>query len=105
VSGGTTATLTLPNIQWSDAGSYTCWITNVYGYTNTAAATLSVGGQFAATVLPENGARDRHVALGSDGSNLFFTLGNAANAGFYRLSGTGWTTLAPIPLPATVADS
>jgi hypothetical protein len=105
VPGATAASLTLPNIQWSDAGSYSCEITNAYGSTNSTAATLTVGGQFAATVLPDNGSRDRHVALGSDGSNLFFTLGNAANAGFYRLSASGWTTLAPIPLPATVDDS
>jgi hypothetical protein len=30
--------------------------------------------------------RDRHVALGSDGTNLFFTRGNTANAGFYAIA-------------------
>ena len=108
VPGATTASLTLPSIQWADAGAYTCGITNAYGGTNSAAATLTVGGDFVSTVLPDAGGRDRHVALGTDGTNLFFTLGNAANAGFYRIpqgSLSGWTTLAPIPLPATVDGS
>ncbi|MCX6927620.1 MAG: immunoglobulin domain-containing protein, partial [Verrucomicrobia bacterium] len=105
VPGGTAASLTLPSVQWADAGSYTCAITNAYGGTNTASATLTVGGEFGSTILPDTGARDRHVALGSDGTNLFFTLGKGADAGFYRMSGAGWTTLAPIPLPATVDDS
>ena len=85
--------------------SYTCGITNVYGGTNTATATLTLGGQFASTVLPEIGGRDRHTAIGSDGTNLFFTLGNTANAAFYRIpegAATGWATLAPIPLSPTV---
>jgi hypothetical protein len=108
IAGATAASLTLPSIEWADAGSYTCAITNAYGGTNTAAATLTVGGEFVSTVLPDTGARDRHVALGSDGANLFFTLGNAANASFYKIPQrdlTGWTTLAPIPLPATVDGS
>jgi len=105
IAGATTASLILPNIQWAAAGSYTCGITNAYGGTNTATATLTIGGQFASTVLPEITGRDRHTALGSDGTNLFFTLGNTASAGFYRIAegaSSGWTTLAPIPLSSTV---
>jgi hypothetical protein len=105
ISGATAASLALPSVQWADAGTYTCAITNAYGGTITVPATLTVGGEFASTVLPDTGGRDRHVALGSDGANLFFTLGNAANAGFYKKSAAGWTTLAPIPLPATVDGS
>ena len=105
VAGATMASLTLTNTQWADAGSFICTITNAFGATNTAVATLTVRGEFVATVLPDPGTRDRHTALGTDGKNLFFTLGNSANAGFYRIpegSLTGWTTLTPIPLPATV---
>lgn len=55
--------------------------------------------------LPESAARDRHVALGSDGTNLYFTLGNQTNAGFYRIPKgftNGWTSLAGLPIPSTV---
>ena len=65
VSGATSASLTLANIQWTDAGSYTCTITNHYGTTNTATATLAVNGEFISTVLPDILPRDRHTALGS----------------------------------------
>jgi sugar lactone lactonase YvrE len=70
-----------------------------------AAATFTTFKAIQAGTLPGTGTRDRHVALGSDGTNLFFTRGNTANAGFYRLpkgATTGWTTLAPIPLSSTV---
>jgi len=55
--------------------------------------------------LPEASARGRHTALGSDGTNLYFTLGNVTNAGFYRIAGratNGWETLAGLPIPSTV---
>src|SRR5262249_46124199 len=55
--------------------------------------------------LPGTGARDRHVGLGSAGTNLFFTRGNRANAGFYRIAKgatSNWTPLASVPLPSTV---
>jgi Concanavalin A-like lectin/glucanases superfamily/Immunoglobulin domain/Immunoglobulin I-set domain len=107
--GGTTASLTLPSVQWGDAGSYSCTISNNYGTTNTAVATLTVEGQFISTVLPDLSSRDRHTALGSDGTNLYFTVGNGGGAAFYRIpegSLTGWTTLASIPTPSTFnADS
>jgi hypothetical protein len=104
LAGATSSTLTLGAVQWSDIGSYTCAITNVYGWTNTTAATLTVLGEWLAADLPESG-RDRHVALGSDGSNLYFTRGNSANAAFYKTAEGAvgsWTTLAAIPTPATV---
>ena len=72
-------------------------------------ATFTLLRSWQSGVLPGTGSRDRHVALGTDGgTNLFFTRGAAANAGFYRIpkgATTGWTTLAPVPLPATVDDS
>ena len=107
ISGATASSYTIPNVQWSDAGGYSCTIANAYPpSTNTTTATLTVGGEFAAMGgLPDSGNRDRHTALGSDGTNLYFTLGRGPNAGFYKMpegiSGS-WTTLAPMPLPATV---
>jgi hypothetical protein len=74
-----------------------------------ASATFTLLGSWQSAVLPETSSRDRHVALGTDGgTNLFFTRGAAANAGFYRIpkgATTGWTTLAAVPLPATVDGS
>jgi hypothetical protein len=70
-----------------------------------ASAPFTLLRSWQSAVLPETGWRDRHAALGADGTNLFFTRGAGANAGFYRIpkgATTGWTTLAPVPLPATV---
>jgi hypothetical protein len=103
--GATMTTLTLPEVQYSDLGAYTCAITNAYGWTNTAPATLTVLGEWLGAGLPESGSRDRHVALGSDGANLYFTRGNSASAGFHKLPAapdSGWVSLAPIPLSSTV---
>lgn len=109
VPGGTNATLTIPSVQWSDIGSYVCTIANAYSpATNTVAVTLSVLGEFASTVPPDTASRNVHVALGSEGTNLFFTMGNVANAPFYKIPEkalTGWTTLAPIPLPASLDNN
>ena len=100
VGGATTDTLILTNVQWTDAGSYTCTITNVYGSTNTTAATLTVAGEFSGAVLPDTGPRDRHSSLGSDGTNLYFTRGSTVNNTFFSMrngSTNGWTTLTSIP--------
>jgi hypothetical protein len=42
VPGATSATLSLASAYFTDAGSYVLWATNGVGYTNTAAATLTV---------------------------------------------------------------
>jgi hypothetical protein len=42
VPGATSATLSLTNLYFTDAGSYVLWATNSAGHTNTAAATLTV---------------------------------------------------------------
>ena len=105
VAGGTAATLTLPSVQWGDVGSYTCTISNTYGSTNTAPATLAISGQFVGLTLPTTAARDRHTALGSDGSYLYFTPGNTPSAEFYRIPQmalTGWTPRASLPTPSTI---
>ncbi|MCX7005143.1 MAG: hypothetical protein NTV22_17955 [bacterium] len=57
--------------------------------------------------LPVSATRDRHVALGSEGTNLYFTMGNTLNAGFYRLpkgssSASDWSSLSALPIPGTV---
>lgn len=56
--------------------------------------------------LPALGTRDRHVALGTEGTNLYFTFGNA-NTNFYRIqkaqvSTSDWGACSPIPLPNVV---
>jgi sugar lactone lactonase YvrE len=79
------------------------------GGSSAASAAFTLLRSWQTAVLPETGSRDRHVALGTDGgTNLFFTRGVGANAGFYRLpkgATAGWTRLAAVPLPATVDDS
>ncbi len=107
VPGGTTASLTLPSVQWGDAGTYTCAISNSYGTITTAPATLAIGGQFVALTLPIATTRDRHTALGSDGSNLYYTPGNTAGAPFYKIPQTalaGWTPLSSLPTPSMSWD-
>jgi hypothetical protein len=42
VPNGTSAILTLPNVQPSNAGNYTCTISNPYGQTNSTIALLSI---------------------------------------------------------------
>jgi hypothetical protein len=42
VAGATSPTLSLANVYFTDAGNYVLWATNSAGYTNTAAATLTV---------------------------------------------------------------
>jgi len=42
IPGATSATLSLTNVYFTDAGSYVLWATNGVGYTNTTAATLTV---------------------------------------------------------------
>ena len=42
--GATGATLTLSNVQVSQSGNYSVWITNLYGSTNSAIAVLNVYG-------------------------------------------------------------
>lgn len=105
IPGATTTTLSIASVQYGDLGSYVCAITNAYGWTNTTAVTLDVLGEWLAAPLPESGPRDRHVALGSDGANLYFTRGNYASAGFYKTTidtAGGWTALTPIPISSTV---
>jgi chitobiase/beta-hexosaminidase-like protein/NHL repeat-containing protein len=74
----------------------------------TASATFALLSDWRSIALPVLGTRDRHVALGSEGTNLFFTRGNSANAGFYRLAKgatSDWDTLASMPLPSTVNNN
>lgn len=54
--------------------------------------------------LPDTDTRDRHTALGSDGANLYWTLGDRMNVPFYRVAkgltnASDWVSLAAMPLP------
>jgi hypothetical protein len=56
--------------------------------------------------LPDTAWRSRHTALGSDGTNIFFTRGAQASPPFYRLprgssAGSDWQTLTPLPVPVS----
>lgn len=63
ISGATSATLTLPQIAMTDAGSYTCVVTNSYGSDTSAAATLTV----IATDQDSDGLPDHEeIAQGTD---------------------------------------
>jgi hypothetical protein len=48
ISGATTATLMLTNIQAADAGSYTVTVTNALGFVTSNPAVLTINGTFAA---------------------------------------------------------
>ncbi len=57
--------------------------------------------------LPETESRDRHTALGSDGTNVFFTLGAQADAPFHRIAigstnNGDWQAMTPLPLPTNL---
>jgi hypothetical protein len=75
VPGATAATLSLPNVYFTDAGSYVLWVTNAAGFTNSAAAVL--------TVMPEptfaNLTNDLVLHMRFDGDYLD-TSGRGNNA-------------------------
>ncbi|MCL6560098.1 MAG: immunoglobulin domain-containing protein, partial [Firmicutes bacterium] len=68
ISGATTATLTVSNAQAADAGSYTCFVSNVVGNVTSNAATLTVNAApiLSATISPTTGAFDKNPANQAD---------------------------------------
>jgi hypothetical protein len=58
IAGATNSSLIIPSVQFSDAGTYSCVITNASGSTNSASAVLSVGANptisYAETVLADD---------------------------------------------------
>jgi hypothetical protein len=83
-SGCTAATLTVTNVDISDAASYRCVVTNAYGSVTSAAATLTVGGG--------------SLCIANPGFEGNFTL----SGGSYI--GNGWTEWESLPGGATGYD-
>ena len=61
IDGATSHTLTINNAQLSDAGSYTCYVSNLAGNTTSIAAVLTVNGTGALVLTPVPG--NQHVNL------------------------------------------
>jgi hypothetical protein len=93
ITGATNATLTLTNVQFTDAGTYSVEITNIYGATLSSNANLTVlpcdpvPGGIAAWWPGEGNANDIiGMNNGTPGGSLSYTNGEAGQA-FY-LNGT-----------------
>ena len=101
VNGATNVSLTLGNIQFYQGGNYICYLTNAFGGTNTVTVNFTPRlTTWQSAALPDMGTRDRQCALGSDGTNLFFTRGSIINNTFCSIpkgATNGWTTLTSIP--------
>lgn len=66
LTGATAATLTLANIQSADAGTYTVVVTNPFGSTTSAPATLTLGSPpNAATLALTTAPQSQHTAAGT----------------------------------------
>jgi hypothetical protein len=86
--GATNATLTLTNVQFSDAGPYAVLVTNTYGSTSGTVATLTV------TVLATASAGgDQTICAGNSTGGLGGSVGGGATGGTWTTTGSG--TFAP----------
>ncbi|MBL9209712.1 MAG: immunoglobulin domain-containing protein [Opitutaceae bacterium] len=66
IASATTSSLALPNVQSADAGTYTVVVTNPFGSTPSAAATLTVGSPTNATTLALVSApQSQHASAGA----------------------------------------
>jgi sugar lactone lactonase YvrE len=80
----TGSSLTLTNVQWSDAGNYTVIITNNYGSVTSSVATLTVGWPPAITSQPTD-------LMVSAGSNVWLSIQVSGDSPFtyqWQLNGT-----------------
>jgi len=79
IAGTTTDTLTIPNAQAANAGSYRCIVTNVVGSVNSNAATLTINGALQVSITSEPIAVLEgvefvvHVIPPPPGQNVLFT--------------------------------
>ena len=79
IAGGTNSTLTLTNVQMSNAGSYTCAVTNAFGGAISSPGTLTVNSSVPASVGINFGADEATVtaaAFGIDPANWFEAADN-----------------------------
>jgi RHS repeat-associated protein len=84
IAGATSATLTLSNVQPSDAATYTVVATNSVGSTTSNGATLTVYTAPVITAQPQN----QTVALGGTASFTVTATGNPAPTYQWRKNGT-----------------
>lgn len=107
LTGQTSATLTLPNVQTADAGAYTCVATNSAGTATSNAATLTVNSAVVGTVpVIVTQPASTTAALGANVS--FTVVATGATSQQWRKNGTAiagatTTTLALNNLTASAA--
>ncbi|MDB6121387.1 MAG: large protein [Pedosphaera sp.] len=84
ISGATTATITITGVQDTDAGSYTCTVTNLAGTATSDPATLTVGHAPALTVTLTNTV----VAPGSNATFSATATGSPTLTYTWKANGT-----------------
>jgi hypothetical protein len=96
-----TAPVTLTNGSVIKARAYVSGLVP----SGTAVASFSVLQSWASLALPDASIRNRHSALGGDGTNLYFTRGYDSAVPFSRIAKgmtSGWVNLAPLPIPEAI---
>jgi hypothetical protein len=81
LAGGTSATLTLTNVQSADAGNYSCTITNSAGSVTSSAATLTVT---AALVAPTIAVQPVSAAVSVGAAASFSVVANGSSPLSYQ---------------------
>lgn len=78
IAGATASSLALPNVQAADAGTYTVVVTNSFGSTTSAAATLSLGSaNNASTLALVSVPQSQHASAGARATLSAQAAGNA----------------------------
>jgi len=102
ISGATSATLTLANVQSSDAGSYQVSVTSAGGTTQSNAVTLTVGNVGATVSKLVNISTRSYVGAGGDVMIAGFVIGGTGTKTvLVRASGPA---LAKFSVPGVLAD-